>query len=272
MHVERAPPPRRPAGAARWPSSEVYPWPPGRFPTELTLADVRHTPSEWRGRVGQQALQGLHPAPPAFLRRLHDTHLETPHVVVDMAPVDLVPSRLLGGRPHQETGRRGSILGPTVHVRPAFSAAASASSRPVLNCCTTSTSELRSVNANNAYATWDQLVVPNKKICRSPSPRRAGRTPSRTPRASRTPPGGAGRPTFGLGRAPTGRDRGHRGRHRHPAALERAERGSTDRRRREARSLLSAEDVARAAGARGARCDPSQRACHHRWRAAGFAG
>ena len=32
MHVERAPPPRRSPGPARWPNSEVYPWPPSEVP------------------------------------------------------------------------------------------------------------------------------------------------------------------------------------------------------------------------------------------------
>src|SRR3989441_13019212 len=34
-------------------------------------------------RVGQQALQGSHPAPSACLRCLHDTHLESANVAVD---------------------------------------------------------------------------------------------------------------------------------------------------------------------------------------------
>jgi hypothetical protein len=42
--------------------------------------------------VCQQALQGLHPAPPAFFRCLHDTHLETAHVLVYLVPVDPVPA------------------------------------------------------------------------------------------------------------------------------------------------------------------------------------
>src|SRR5205807_6610351 len=37
-------------------------------------------------RVGQQALQGSHLAPSAFLHRLHDTHLESAHVAVDGLP------------------------------------------------------------------------------------------------------------------------------------------------------------------------------------------
>ena len=39
-------------------------------------------------RVGQQALQGSHLAPSAFLRRLRDTHLESANVTVDGRPVD----------------------------------------------------------------------------------------------------------------------------------------------------------------------------------------
>ncbi len=42
-------------------------------------------------RVGQQALQGSHLAPPAFLRRLRDTHLESADVAVDGWPVNGVP-------------------------------------------------------------------------------------------------------------------------------------------------------------------------------------
>jgi site-specific DNA recombinase len=42
-------------------------------------------------RVGQQVLQGLHLAPPAFLRCLHDTRLEPTHVLVGGTPVNVVP-------------------------------------------------------------------------------------------------------------------------------------------------------------------------------------
>src|SRR5438132_8016828 len=44
-------------------------------------------------RVGQQALQGSHPAPSVCLRCLHDTHLESANVAVDGLPVDGVPFR-----------------------------------------------------------------------------------------------------------------------------------------------------------------------------------
>src|SRR5207245_10286489 len=44
-------------------------------------------------RVGQQALQGSHPAPSACLRCLHDTHLESANVAVDGPPIDGVPLR-----------------------------------------------------------------------------------------------------------------------------------------------------------------------------------
>jgi hypothetical protein len=40
---------------------------------------------------GQQALQGSHLAPPACLRRLRDTHLESANVALDGAPLDGVP-------------------------------------------------------------------------------------------------------------------------------------------------------------------------------------
>src|SRR5258708_12444321 len=43
--------------------------------------------------VGQQMLQGSHLAPSAFLRRLHDTHLESANVAVNGLPVDGVPFR-----------------------------------------------------------------------------------------------------------------------------------------------------------------------------------
>src|SRR5207302_1677203 len=46
-------------------------------------------------RVGQQVLQGSHLTPTAFLRRLHDTHLESAHVAVDGLPVKGVPFRRL---------------------------------------------------------------------------------------------------------------------------------------------------------------------------------
>src|SRR5437667_4245274 len=42
-------------------------------------------------RVGQQALQGSHLAPSAFLHRLHDTHLESAHVAVDGLPINGEP-------------------------------------------------------------------------------------------------------------------------------------------------------------------------------------
>src|SRR5205807_5445046 len=42
-------------------------------------------------RVGQQALQGSHLAPSAFLHRLHDTHLESANVAVDGLPVNGIP-------------------------------------------------------------------------------------------------------------------------------------------------------------------------------------
>src|SRR5213592_4983231 len=41
--------------------------------------------------VGQQTLQGSHPAPSAFLRCLHDTHLESAKVAVDGQPIDGIP-------------------------------------------------------------------------------------------------------------------------------------------------------------------------------------
>src|SRR4029077_7668217 len=42
-------------------------------------------------RAGQQALQGLHLAPSAFLRRLRDTHLESANVALDGRPIHGVP-------------------------------------------------------------------------------------------------------------------------------------------------------------------------------------
>src|SRR5207248_6539367 len=42
-------------------------------------------------RVGQQALQGSHLAPSAFLHCLHDTHLESANVTVDGLPVNGIP-------------------------------------------------------------------------------------------------------------------------------------------------------------------------------------
>src|SRR5215472_5542414 len=44
-------------------------------------------------RVGQQALQGSHLAPSAFLCCLRDTHLESANVAVNGLPVDGVPLR-----------------------------------------------------------------------------------------------------------------------------------------------------------------------------------
>src|SRR5260221_14177484 len=41
--------------------------------------------------AGQQTLQGSHLAPSAFLRCLHDTHLESANVAVEGLPVDGVP-------------------------------------------------------------------------------------------------------------------------------------------------------------------------------------
>lgn len=55
--------------------------------------------------MGQQVLQGLRPAPPAFLRRLHDTHLEAAHVAIGPVPVDLVPGIFtVGGRTRRQSG------------------------------------------------------------------------------------------------------------------------------------------------------------------------
>src|SRR6266404_3699838 len=42
--------------------------------------------------VGQQTLQGSHLAPSAFLRCLHDTHLESANVAVDGMPATGIPS------------------------------------------------------------------------------------------------------------------------------------------------------------------------------------
>src|SRR5437762_11041332 len=42
-------------------------------------------------RVGQQALQGSHLAPSAFLHRLHDTYLEPANVAVDGLPINGIP-------------------------------------------------------------------------------------------------------------------------------------------------------------------------------------
>lgn len=46
-------------------------------------------------RVGQQPLQGSHLAPPAFLRGLHDTHLQSAHVAICGWPVNGIPLRRL---------------------------------------------------------------------------------------------------------------------------------------------------------------------------------
>lgn len=55
--------------------------------------------------VGQQVLQGLHPAPPTFLRRLHDAHLEAAHVAIVLVPVDLIPGIFtVGGRTRRQNG------------------------------------------------------------------------------------------------------------------------------------------------------------------------
>src|SRR5512135_932768 len=43
-------------------------------------------------RVGEQALQGFHPAPLACLSRLRDTGLEPTNSPFSLTPVDLVPS------------------------------------------------------------------------------------------------------------------------------------------------------------------------------------
>src|SRR2546429_2080143 len=48
-------------------------------------------------RVGQQALQGSHPAPSACLRCLHDTHLESANVPAAGPPVCRLPFRHLSG-------------------------------------------------------------------------------------------------------------------------------------------------------------------------------
>jgi hypothetical protein len=66
-------------------------------------------------RVCQQALQGLHLVPPAFMCRLHDTRLEAAHSSFGPAPVDLVPvlglvggcTRVVPGTPGGPTQRLG---------------------------------------------------------------------------------------------------------------------------------------------------------------------
>ena len=46
-------------------------------------------------RVGQQPLQGSHLAPPALLRSLHDTHLQSAHVAICGWPFNGIPLRRL---------------------------------------------------------------------------------------------------------------------------------------------------------------------------------
>lgn len=48
-------------------------------------------------RMGQQTLQRFHLAPSAFLHRLHDTHLQSAHILVGFSPVDRVPVHCLVG-------------------------------------------------------------------------------------------------------------------------------------------------------------------------------
>ena len=48
-------------------------------------------------RVGQQMLQSFHLAPPAFLHCLHDTHLQSAHILVDFSPVYRIPVHCLVG-------------------------------------------------------------------------------------------------------------------------------------------------------------------------------
>src|SRR5438132_4102816 len=60
-------------------------------------------------RVGQQALQGSHPAPSVCLRCLHDTHLESANVAVWPASRwrTIPPLRV---RPHQQLALSSSAL------------------------------------------------------------------------------------------------------------------------------------------------------------------
>ena len=64
--------------------------------TRRAFALVFRHPLDGKGfaaeRVGQQALQGVHLAPSAFLRRLDDTRLKPTHVLVGRTPVNGVPA------------------------------------------------------------------------------------------------------------------------------------------------------------------------------------
>ena len=80
-------------------------------------------------RVGQQVLQGSHPAPSTSLRRLHDTHLESAHVAVDGLPINgvtILPPRV---RPHQQPWLSSSALSP-MPICPVLSCEAPEGSQP----------------------------------------------------------------------------------------------------------------------------------------------
>ena len=67
-----------------------------RFPW---FSVTRRTANALRAeRVGQQVLQGVHLAPPAFLYCLHDTGLKPTHGLVDSPPINGMPVQdVVGG-------------------------------------------------------------------------------------------------------------------------------------------------------------------------------
>ena len=70
-----------------FPDISVYP----RCSFSSIFCHSPHGQNPTAERVGQQTLQSLHLAPSAFLRRLHDTHLQSAHSLVGFSPVDRVP-------------------------------------------------------------------------------------------------------------------------------------------------------------------------------------
>ena len=89
-------------------------------PLSLVLGNPFHGKCLAAERGGQQPLKGFHPAPAAFLDCLRDTHLQPPHGLSHLVPVDLVPVRFpVGGRTSHCIDRHLPVL--LMMVLPVFS-------------------------------------------------------------------------------------------------------------------------------------------------------
>jgi hypothetical protein len=81
-------------------------------PRRLLACISRHSANGqyFAAGVGEQPLQGLHLAPPACLRRLHDTHLEPAHVPLRGRPVPWPSMAASRAKLHQQLWLSSSAL------------------------------------------------------------------------------------------------------------------------------------------------------------------